>query len=119
MNVYAKITNVGTETIPYISGSSSCPTDINLSIVHQKSNTLLITAPPKDCTLDLVTSQLKPNQTVEHRWAFIPKQWINNNPEPAEAGIYDVKISLPSTNSNSSEVSQDGVTTEIILLEKY
>jgi hypothetical protein len=37
IEVYAKVTNVGKETITYVSGSSSCPKHVVIDIVHQES----------------------------------------------------------------------------------
>ncbi|MFC5650339.1 hypothetical protein ACFPYJ_14610 [Paenibacillus solisilvae] len=95
IEVYAKVTNIGKETMTYVSGSSSCPNHVVIDIVHQESNTSLAIKQGEACTSDLGTSILAPAQTVEDKWIFIPKQWINSKLEPALTGTYDVEVALP------------------------
>lgn len=100
IKVYAKVTNVGSETIAYTSGSSSCPIDVGVSIVHQDTaSRLAIKQENISCTADLGSSELAPNETVEEDWTFIGKQWIDSKLEPADTGAYDVRVALPSANA--------------------
>ncbi|MFC5653853.1 hypothetical protein ACFPYJ_33035 [Paenibacillus solisilvae] len=107
IEVNAKVTNLGKETLTYVSGSSSCPSHLSIDIVDQESNTRLATEQGKACTSDLRTSKLDPGQTVEDKWVFIPKQWIKSELEPANAGIYDVKVALSPEINLSSENQQE------------
>lgn len=98
IEVYAKLTNAGKDTVTYRSGSSSCPTHVGIRIVNQKTNTILATKPLEDnqgCTADDGISQLAPAETVEDMQIFIPKQWIKSELEPVNAGTYDLEIFLP------------------------
>jgi len=94
--VHAKVTNIGKETIPYVSGSSTCPTHVSIAIIQQESKEELAIKPnDRPCTADWGTSKLVPGQTVEDSGIFISKTWVNSELEPALPGTYEVKVSLP------------------------
>ncbi|WP_166246490.1 hypothetical protein [Paenibacillus turpanensis] len=105
--VYAKVTNLGNETLTYVKGSSSCPVHISVEIINQESMKSLAHKQESDipaaCTADLIKAQLKPNQTIEQEFVFIGKHYggrILESPtpriklDPAPPGIYKVQISL-------------------------
>ncbi|GLX66323.1 hypothetical protein [Paenibacillus glycanilyticus] len=94
IKVYAKIKNIGNETLSYNSGNSSCPVPLWIGIVNQESNKSLnlATKTHSSCTTDLHISHLEPNQSVEAELEFKPKYGKKRAPR----GIYDVKITLPS-----------------------
>lgn len=96
IEVYAKVTNLGKETLSYVEGSSSCPNLINVQIINQKSKKYLAFKPvDRACTDDLSRSQLAPAQTVEQTFIFVPKYYGKSVLEPALPSTYDVFVSLP------------------------
>ncbi|CAN7743695.1 hypothetical protein [Paenibacillus sp. LjRoot56] len=98
ISVHTKVTNIGNETYTSLSGSSSCPSHLSVEIVHEKSKKELSIKPGGDCTADLATSKLIPNQTVEDTDTFIPKQLEQYGLKRAKTGSYEVRVALPRSN---------------------
>ncbi|CAM3070666.1 hypothetical protein PASE110613_15240 [Paenibacillus sediminis] len=94
--VYAKVTNIGKNSISYGSGSSSCPNNLLIQIVNKNSKEYLnakleLDATRKACSTDINSSELKPSQTIDQKLVFVPMSGKNR----ADPGTYDVKVSLP------------------------
>lgn len=124
IEVLTTITNRGKKALTYVSGSSSCPTNAVVNIVHQESSTRLAIKPSGDCTADQVTSKLEPGQVVEDKWTFNAKYFGKSGLEPAPPGTYDVQIALPPEAVRITEDyqpiainSRPSTKTQIILLD--
>ncbi|WP_054028703.1 hypothetical protein [Bacillus sp. FJAT-28004] len=113
IEVNAKVTNLGKEMLTYVKGSSSCPNNVWIQIVNQDSNRYLANKPvDQSCTSDLAKSQLAPAQTVEQKLIFVPKYYGKSNLEPAIPGTYDVKVSLPPEDIETTEDYQSKLINE-------
>lgn len=94
--VGTKLTNMGSETIAYISSGPgpSCTTDIIIKVMNEKSKKEYFSFSPNErviCTMDVRSSKLDPGQTVESIWKFTPTMAV-------ESGTYDVMVYLPQFN---------------------
>lgn len=97
IEVEAKLTNIGNETFTYQSGSSSCPTHIEIRIVNKNKKTGLVMRPgEKGCTFDESITQLAPAQTVENKYLSIPGNTSDFYGKPVPSGTYYVEVYLPS-----------------------
>lgn len=91
--VGTKMTNIGSETIMYISSGRgpSCDNDISIKIINEKSKKEYFLNEKVICTMDVRSSKLDPGQTVESKWKFTP-------PMPVESGVYELMVYLPKVN---------------------
>ncbi|MCA0757066.1 hypothetical protein KP806_18550 [Paenibacillus sp. N4] len=126
IEVITTVTNRGKEALTYVSGSSSCPNHAIVNVVHQESNTILSAKQGEACTLDLGKSKLEPGQKVEDKSIFISKYHSKSGLEPALSGTYDVKVSLPPEDIESTEDYQSkqinarpSTKTQIILSDNH
>ncbi|MBB3112162.1 hypothetical protein FHS18_004240 [Paenibacillus phyllosphaerae] len=113
--VRTKITNLGSEKLSYVSGSSSCPRHADVNIAHEQSGTQL-TNPSQICTSDEVTSILEPGKAAEGEIEFLPEQWKGNKLVPAETGAYEVTVALPLNREQIElKMKRETVKTTIVL----
>lgn len=95
IEVDAKLTNEGKETFTYKSGSSSCPTHIDIRIVNKNKKTeLVMRSEKRSCTFDESITQLAPAQTVENKYLSIPGNTSDLIFKPVSAGTYYVEVYL-------------------------
>jgi hypothetical protein len=62
IEVSAKVTNLGNETLTFVQGSSSCPDPFFIDMVHQESSTRLAIKQGENCTADISSSKLFPGE---------------------------------------------------------
>ncbi|MCM3626158.1 hypothetical protein M3194_02100 [Paenibacillus glycanilyticus] len=120
--VNTRITNLGEESINYVSGSSSCPNRAIVKISNVKTNAELAIKPYGPCTDDLGTSQLKPGQTVEDTHIFVAKVYEESGLKTARPGKYDIEVKLPEDldmtgNNHSASIKCLSVKTQTTLVK--
>jgi hypothetical protein len=114
--VEATVTNKGNESIEYYAGSSSCISHLGVQIISKENNRYLAQKPPeepKGCTSDIHTEQLEPQETVQEKVVFLPKEHIQSSEEPAFGGTYDVVVMFRPEGSSWEEAIK--VTTQITI----
>lgn len=93
--VLTTVTNRGDEALTYVSGSTGCPRHVVINIVHKESTARLESKSHNACKADITKSTLEPGQQLEAKSIFIAEHRSKSGFEPALPGTYDVQISLP------------------------
>lgn len=109
ITVHTKVTNIGNETYTYLSGSSSCPSHLSVEILHEETKNELSIKPGGDCTADLRSSKLAPNDTAEDTDTFIPKYWGGASLKRAKIRTYEVRVSLPGSHPSGEDRRESAV----------
>lgn len=91
--IKAKVTNLGDEPLVYYVGSSSCPLNISLKVVHSKKGSSLWNG-IEACTADLVISTLEPSQSTEKEETFSGELYNGGRIKKAPSGTYNVEFSM-------------------------
>jgi hypothetical protein len=115
--VEATVTNKRNESIEYYAGSLSCISHLGVQIISKENNRYLPQKPPeepKDCTDDVHTERLEPQETVQEKVVFLPKEHIQSSEEPAFGGTYDVVVMFHPEGSSWEEAIK--VTTQITIV---
>ncbi|NGZ74448.1 hypothetical protein [Saccharibacillus alkalitolerans] len=95
IRVRAAVQNLGERTFNYISGSSTCPTDVKIDIAHAKQGEKVRLGFQKHaCTTDLGFGSLAPGQSTGNEEVFSTEYIQGNDSPPAPAGLYEVKFDL-------------------------
>ncbi len=95
IRVRAAVQNLGTRTLGYTIGSSSCPSDVNIDIAYAKSSKEVGLGFEKHaCTTDLGYGSLAPGQSTGNEAVFSTESIQGDDSLPAPAGVYHVRFDL-------------------------
>lgn len=95
IRVRAAVQNLGSRTLGYTIGSSSCPSDVNIYIAYAKPDKEVSLRYEKHaCTTDLGYGSLAPGQSAGNEEVFSTERIQGDDSLPAPAGVYRVYFDL-------------------------
>lgn len=103
ISINVKVMNIGKDTKTYLSGSSSCPSHFIVEVALDQLKKELSNYIGENCTSDLSTSKLPPNQYVEETYTFTAKELFGSFLKRGKTGTYEVRVSLPGSNPSGDD----------------